>query len=226
MNSFKFNPEQFYGITLNEEQIHFAEAICNPDNLVVFCNAAAGTGKTLVSLGVANLLVQNGLYDKIYYIMSPTQEQIQGYLPGNQEAKSIVYAEPLFQALTTLGINPNTAVISDNNVLAQKRGTAYISFMTHTYMRGVNLERSVVLLEETQNYFPDSLKKVMTRIHDDCKTIVIGHSGQIDIPKHPERSGFVKLIDLFKADGSDFSEVVELTINHRGKVSLLADKLE
>lgn len=226
MNSFKFDPEQFYGITLNDEQIHFAEAICNPDNLVVLCNAAAGTGKTLVSLGVANLLVQHGLYDKIYYIMSPTQEQIQGYLPGNQEAKSIVYAEPMLQTLVTLGINPNTAVISDSNLLAQKRGTAYISFMTHTYMRGSTIGSSVVLVDEAQNYYADSLRKVLTRISDSCKTIVIGHSGQIDIPKHPERSGFTRLIDLFKAEGSDFSEVVNLTVNHRGKVSLLADKLQ
>lgn len=224
--SFKFDPEQFYGIKLNQEQIEFAQAICDEKNLCVLCNARAGTGKTLVSLGVANLLVQYGLYSKIYYIMSPTQEQIQGYLPGSQEEKSKVYSEPMEQALLTLGINPNVAVISDNNISAQKSGKAYIEFMTHTYMRGCNLEASVVILDEAQNYYTDSLKKVLTRIHDSCKTIVIGHSGQIDIIKHPERSGFTKLIDLFKMKGSDFSQVVALTENHRGRVSLLADELE
>ena len=221
----KFNPSQFYGIKLNQEQIEFAEAIYNTENLCVFCNARAGTGKTLVSVGVANLLVQSGLYDKIYYIVSPTQEQIQGYIPGSQEEKSAVYEEPLIDALVTLGINPNVAIISDNNLQAQKLGKAYIHFMTHTYMRGVNITKSIVILEESQNYFTDQLKKVLTRIHDDCKTIVIGHSGQIDIIKHPERSGFEKCIELFKTKGSSFSQVVNLTVNHRGKVSLLADEL-
>ena len=213
----------FYGFKLSQEQRTFINAVWNPDNLVVICNAKAGTGKTLLSLGVASLLVQYGLYEKIYYIMSPTQEQIQGYLPGDQETKSLVYADPLYQALYALGINPNVAVISSDNVMAQKNGSAYIEFKTHTYMRGTNLEKAVVILDESQNYFTDSLKKVLTRIHDSCKTIVIGHSGQVDIIKHPERSGFVKMIELFK--DSDFTQVCELTENHRGKVSLLADQL-
>ena len=221
----KYDPNQFYGLILNKEQEEFVKAIYDDRNLCVFCNARAGTGKTLIALGAANLLVQSGQYSKIYYIMSPTQEQIQGYLPGNQEEKSAVYSEPMEQALITLGINPNVAVISDTNMSAQKSGKAYISFMMHTYMRGVNLENAVVILDESQNFFTDSLKKVLTRIHDSCKTIVIGHSGQIDIIKHPERSGFEKLINLFKEKGSEFSTVIELKENHRGKVSLLADEL-
>ena len=218
--------EMFYGYTLSDEQLKFVQAIYDPKNLAVLCNAMAGTGKTLLALGAANILVQKGIYDKIYYIMSPTQEQIQGYLPGSQEEKSLVYADPMFQALISLGINPHTAVISDNNMSAQKNGKAYISFMTHTYMRGTNLSDSVVILDEAQNYFTDSLRKVLTRIHDSCKTIVIGHSGQIDIIKHPERSGFTRLLELFEQKGSDFSEIVTLTKNYRGKVSLLADELE
>ena len=221
----KYDPDQFYGLRLNKEQEEFVKAIYDDRNLCVFCNARAGTGKTLITLAAANLLVQSGQYDKIYYIMSPTQEQIQGYLPGNQEEKSAVYSEPMEQVLVTLGINPNVAIISDTNMAAQKSGKAYIYFMMHTYMRGVNLEKSVVILDESQNFFTDSLKKVLTRIHDTCKTIVIGHSGQIDIIKHPERSGFEKLIELFKEKGSDFSTVIELKENHRGKVSLLADEL-
>jgi len=225
-NTIRFNPDQFYGLKLNAEQVTFVNAIFNPKNLCVLCNAKAGTGKTLCALGAANLLVQYGLYDRIYYIVSPTQEQIQGYLPGNQEEKSAVYSEPMEQALITLGINPNVAVISENNIMAQKSGKAYISFRTHTYMRGTNLTDSVIILDESQNYFTDSLRKVLTRVHDDCKVIVIGHSGQIDIIKHPERSGFTKLIELFEKEGSEFSEVCTLTENHRGRVSLLADKLE
>ena len=94
----------FYGMTLDPEQKIFRDAIWNPDIDVVFCNARAGTGKTTIAVGVANLLVQYGLYNGIAYIVSPTQEEKQGYLPGTQEQKSAPYMEPLYQALETIGV--------------------------------------------------------------------------------------------------------------------------
>lgn len=215
--------EQFYGLGLDEEQKLFRDAIWNKEKLIVFCNSKAGTGKTTVALGVANLLYQYNLYNKIYYIISPTQEQIQGYLPGDQEAKSVPYMDPLLDAMATLGI-PESALISGSNIQGLKTGTAYIEFLTHTYLRGRNFDNAVVIIEEAQNFYGDSLKKVLTRLHDSCKTIVIGHSGQIDILKHPERSGFEKYLEHFKGD--DRCEVVTLLNNHRGWVSTHADELE
>ena len=46
----------------------------------MFCNAKAGTGKTLIATATANLLYQYGRCNGIVYIASPTQEQKQGYL--------------------------------------------------------------------------------------------------------------------------------------------------
>ena len=68
------------------------------------------------------------------------------------------------------------------------------------------------------------MKKVLTRIHDNCKVIVIGHSGQIDLYSHPEKSGFVRYLDHFKND--ERCAVCELTHNHRGWISSWADELE
>lgn len=137
----------FYGMTLDPEQKIFRDAIWNPDIDVVFCNARAGTGKTTIAVGVANLLVQYGLYNGIAYIVSPTQEEKQGYLPGTQEQKSAPYMEPLYQALETIGVNPNVAMIVDDNPESQKYG-AYIQCATHTYMRGITFDKKVILLDE------------------------------------------------------------------------------
>ena len=62
----------FYGLALDEDQKKFRDAIWSPEKLIVLCNAKAGTGKTTVALGVANLLYQYGLYNGIIYIASPT----------------------------------------------------------------------------------------------------------------------------------------------------------
>lgn len=212
----------FYGLELNDEQKAFAESIWNPDNLIVFCNSKAGTGKTTVAVGVANMLVQYGLYDGIVYIAAPVQEEKLGYMPGDLQDKISFYFDPLYQALLKLNINPNTA-INQMNIENQKNGTGYIDAITHVFLRGQNFENKVVICEESQNLYCDELKKVLTRIHDNCKTIVIGHSGQCDLYHYPERSGFAPYIDHFANE--PYAKVCELTKNYRGKVSTHADEL-
>lgn len=212
----------FYGLQLDEEQKLFRDVIWSSDKLIVFCNARAGTGKTTIAAATANLLVQYGKYDGIVYIASPTQEQKQGYLSGDLQAKSEPYFTSFYQALERIGVNTYTALIDD--VMNQKNGTGYIQCMTHTFLRGCNFENKVVILDESQNFYTDELKKVLTRIHDNCKVIVIGHSGQIDLYSHPEKSGFVRYLDHFKND--ERCAVCELTHNHRGWISSWADELE
>lgn len=212
----------FYGFKLDDEQIAFRDAIWNPEKLIVFCNAKAGTGKTFIATATANLLVQYGRYDGIVYISSPTQEQKLGFLPGEIEDKTAVYSEPFMEALLKLNINPGTAV-NQYNVMNQKNGTGYIDAITHVYLRGCNFENKVVILDETQNYYCDELKKTLTRMADSCKVIVIGHSGQIDLYHNPENSGFVRYLEHFKDDPR--TAVCELNTNYRGWISSHADAL-
>lgn len=212
----------FYGLAMDESQKEFVNAILNPDKLVVFANSKAGSGKTLMAVAAANLLVQHNAYDGIVYIVSPVQEEKLGFLPGSADEKISIYTAPLYDALVKLGINPYTAIIQEG-VENQKNGTGYIDCVSHVYLRGCNLENKVVIVEETQNMYVDELKKVLTRVSDTSKTIVIGHSGQCDLYHHPENSGFVKYIEHFK--DKDYAQVCELNINHRGIVSSWADEL-
>lgn len=212
----------FYGLELDEEQKAFRDAVWSKEKLIVFCNAKAGTGKTTIATGVADLLVKYGRYDGIIYIAAPVQEIKQGFLPGSLEDKSEPYYEPFYQALDKIGVNINTATFSD--VANEKFGTAYIKCMVHTFMRGCNFENKVVILDEAQNLYFDEMKKVLTRMHDSCKVIVIGHSKQCDIYYNPERSGFVKYLNHFSKD--EKCAVCYLTKNYRGWISNTADELE
>jgi predicted ribonuclease YlaK len=213
----------FYGFTLDEEQTAFRDAIWDSEKLIVFCNAKAGTGKTFIATATANLLVQYGRYDGIVYISSPTQEGKLGFLPGEIEDKTAIYSEPFIEALIKLDINPHTAV-NQYSTTGQKNGTAYIDAITHVYLRGCNFEKKVVMLDETQNYYTDELKKTLTRMADNCKVIVIGHSGQVDLYHNPENSGFVRYLEHFKDDPR--TAVCELHKNYRGWISSHADALE
>lgn len=212
----------FYGINLDEEQLNFANAVWNPEIDIVFVNAAAGTGKTTIATGVANMLVKYGFYDNIIYIMSPYGERKQGWLPGTITEKSSVYFEAFYQALINCDINPNTD-INTESMVNQKNGTGYITCITDTFLRGTNLDNAVVIIDEAQNYTAAQLKKTLTRVGSHAKVIVIGHDLQCDLDR-PTESGFVRYIQHFK--DRERAAICELKNNYRGWISSWADELQ
>ena len=212
----------FYGLQLDEEQVAFANAIWSPDIDIVFCNARAGTGKTTIATGVANLLVRYRMFSTIVYIISPYGERKQGWLPGTITEKSSVYFEAFYQSLITCGVNPITS-INDESMVNQKSGTGYITCITDTFLRGTNLDDAVVIIDEAQNYTVAQLKKTLTRIGTKAKVIVIGHELQCDL-ENPRESGFMKYIKHFEPQ--ERAAVCNLTINHRGWISQCADEVE
>ena len=214
--------EPFYNLILDNDQKNFVNAILNTDNTIVFCNSKAGTGKTTLAMGAANMLVKYKEYDGIVYICSAYGEKAQGYLPGSITEKSEVYFEPAYQAMIECNMNPNVCVNSESMV-NQKYGDAYVTLLTHTFLRGTNLKRKVIILDECQNYTVSDLKKTLTRCSDDCKIICIGHDAQCDL-EDKSSTGFKKYIEHFR--GHEHCEVCELTINHRGWVSQFADELQ
>ena len=62
----------FYGMSLDDDQKAFRDAIWSQDKLVVICDSKAGTGKTCIAVMTANMLVEYGRYDGIVYIVAPT----------------------------------------------------------------------------------------------------------------------------------------------------------
>lgn len=211
----------FYGLELDEEQLNFANTILNPDIDIVWVNARAGTGKTTIATGVANMLVQHGLFDKIIYIMSPYGESKQGWLPGSITEKSSVYFEAFYQALATCNINPQTAV-SNDSMASMKNGGAYITCITDTFLRGSTLDDAVIIVDEAQNATTRQLKTILTRVGKHVKVIMIGHEFQCDLAK-PETSGFTKYIEHFR--NKPRSALCTLLTNHRSWISNHADEL-
>ena len=214
--------DMFYGMTLDEEQEVFANAIWDKDIDIVFCDSKAASGKTTVATGVANLLVEYGRYSGIVYIMSPYGERKQGWLPGTITEKSSVYFEAFYQALVNCNVNPHTA-INTESMVNQKNGTGYITCITDTFLRGSTLTDSVVIIDEAQNYTVAQLKKVLTRVGEHSKVIVIGHELQCDLDD-VSKSGFTKYIEHFR--GCERAAFCTLTHNHRSWISQHADELK
>lgn len=215
------NDHIFYGLTLDDEQKTFRDAIYSKDNDIVFCEAAAGTGKTLISVATAMIMCEYGLYDGITYIVAPTQEEKLGFLPGDVQMKVARYCDPLYDALYKLEYDPERVIESADDMEAIKTGEAVIRCTSHVYLRGRNFNRRVIIVEEAQNLYFDEMKRVLSRCCDDCKVIVIGNVAQCDIYKHPENSGFAPYLKRYAKE--DRCVVCELNTNHRGWISTVAD---
>ena len=214
------------GFKLSEEQKRLRDAIYNPDIDIVFVNSPAGSGKTVISVATACLMVECRLYDNILYCFSLNNgyQTSLGLLPGSVEDKESSFYEPCLQALVQCGYQPEK-VVKELNPEGAKNDTMFVSCRSHTFLRGTNIdEKTILICDEAQNMYIDELKKILTRVKDGTKVIVIGHTGQNDIVKHPEYSGFSTYIELFR--GKERCAVCELTQNFRGWVSRLADSLD
>lgn len=215
----------FYGLELDEEQINLRNNIWSKEKDIIFVNSKAGTGKTLISIGTANLLVQYGIYNKIIYVCSPCNEYRLGFIPGDVTSKSEVYYEPLYSAMQTLGINSFTAIDTNSLVDNKYETNGYIKPITDVYLRGCNLDNAVVICEEMQNFTTEIAKKVLTRVCKNTKVICIGHTGQNDLQKK-ECSGFERYINHFKSKNDNRVAICELNHSHRSWIAEWADELE
>lgn len=207
----------FFGFAdkLTPEQRIYVDSIF--DNKITFVNAAAGTGKTTMAVAVAKLLGK-----PLVYVISPVEEKRMGFLPGGVKAKESVYFTPLEDALYEIGEDPRKAIFNEENIEAQKRGDVWVYPKSHVYVRGSNVKGKTVIISEAQNFTRGELKKVLTRLHDDCTVIVEGHAGQCDLPD-PKKSGFAPYIEHFRDE--PYANVCELARNFRGQLAQHADEL-
>lgn len=210
----------FYGMSLDDSQVAFRNALWEPNNKFVGVEACAGSGKTTIAIAVACLLYHYNRTDGIIYIRIPVSEDRRlGFLPGSLSEKTRYYMQPLYNTLIKLGENPYTAV-NDDSMVNQKNGTGFITATTDVYLRGDDFERRVVIIDEAQNATEDQLRTIITRCQDSCLCVLIGSSRQIDLADK-KTSGFVRCLRHF--EDKPWAKILTLTKNYRGELSAHAD---
>ena len=217
----------FYGLTLNEEQTVFRDAIWDRNIDIVFCNAKPGAGKTLVTISTAMLMYEYGIVSNIVYMSAAgVYEHKQGLLPGTIEEKSRIFQIPLRQSLVRIGYDPDKIISSDAYVLAQKEGYACITAQTDSYIRGINIgdddNKVLLIVDEAQNFTRQALRTVLTRVGNGSFAVVIGQAKQCDL-KYPQDSGFVPAIELFRNE--PWCKVCDLSQSYRSRIAQKADEL-
>lgn len=212
--------ELFNGIICNDYQEKFRDAVMDDNNNFILVDAVSGSGKTLIAVTCAKQLVANGYYRSCVFLVPTIEEQTLGYRPGTAAEKISDYMVPLRQALMKIGEEPDKVITSslEENL---KDSNKWVIATSQTFIRGVNFENQVVIVDEAQNFTISQIKKIISRNFDSSKIIVIGSSSQIDI--EPDKSCFARL--MAHMEGFDGYIKCELPISYRGKLAMHIDKL-
>ena len=161
-------------------------------NQITICSGPAGVGKSYIAMKAAvDLLMEpdNG-YEKIIIVRPAVEaEEKLGSLPGNLEEKLDPYIFPSYYLLNK--------IIGKDAREKLKEGEI-IEVFALAYMRGINIDNSILIFEEAQNSTPNQMKLLLTRIGFSSKFFISGDLEQTDRYKNIKDSGLYDAIERLK----------------------------
>lgn len=155
-----------------------------------------GVGKTFLAMYkiFEELAESDCEYNKLVIVRSSVPTRDVGFLPGTLADKNAVYELPYKLICTELFGR------GDAYEVLKKHGM--IEFMNTSFVRGITLDRAIVLADEVQNYTAHEADSVITRGSDRSKTIFCGDILQRDLTRHSEKDieKFLKVISNMPGD--------------------------
>lgn len=158
---------------------------------IVIAAGFAGTGKTFLSCAEALKLLKADIgYNKIVVVKSVTtlkNEEI-GFLKGTMKEKM----EPFMFSFMT-----NFHKIVGKAISEQLETMGMLEVLPLAYVRGMNIDHAIVIVDEAQNIGMDNMKTIMTRLGTRSKMIIVGDTKQVDLGSKNE-SSLHHIMDKFK----------------------------
>jgi phosphate starvation-inducible PhoH-like protein len=174
---------------LTENQKDYYDILVS--NQITICSGPAGVGKSYIAMKAAvDLLMEpdNG-YEKIIIVRPAVEaEEKLGSLPGNLEEKLDPYIFPSYYLLNKLIGKDAREKLKDGEI---------IEVFALAYMRGMNIDNSILIFEEAQNSTPNQMKLLLTRIGSNSKFFISGDLEQTDRYKDKKQSGLYDAITKF-----------------------------
>jgi phosphate starvation-inducible PhoH-like protein len=158
---------------------------------ITICSGPAGVGKSYIAMKAAiDLLVDPSTpYEKIIIVRPAVEaEEKLGSLPGNVEEKLDPYIFPTYYLLNK---------IIGKDAREKLKEMEVIEVFALTYMRGMNIDNSILIFEEAQNSTPNQMKLLLTRIGFNSKFFISGDLEQTDRYKDKTHSGLYDAINRF-----------------------------
>ena len=174
---------------LSKSQKEYYELLINKQ--ITVCSGPAGVGKSFISMRAAVdlLLDPNNSYEKLIIVRPAVEaEEKLGSLPGNLEEKLDPYIFPSYYLLNK---------IIGKEKREKLKNLEYIEVFALAYMRGMNIDNSILVFEEAQNTTKSQMKLLLTRIGFNSKFFISGDIEQTDRFRDKTQSGLYDAISRF-----------------------------
>jgi phosphate starvation-inducible PhoH-like protein len=162
---------------------------------ITVCSGPAGVGKSYITMKAALDLLSDPEtpYEKIIIVRPAVEaEEKLGSLPGNVEEKLDPYIFPSYYLMNKIIGKENREKLKDADI---------IEVFALAFMRGMNIDNSILIFEEGQNATPSQMKLLLTRIGFNSKFFISGDVEQSDKYKNKTHSGLWDAIEKFRDSG-------------------------
>jgi len=176
------------------------------ENQITLCFGPAGVGKSYIAMkrAVDLLYDDSNKYEKIIIVRPAVEaEEKLGSLPGGLEEKLDPYIYPSYYLLNKIigkeareeldpYIYPSYYLL--NKIIGKEareelKEQGYIEVAALAYMRGWNVDNTILVFEEAQNATPSQIKLLLTRIGYNSKFFISGDLEQSDKFRDKTKSG-------------------------------------
>ena len=206
---------------INIHQAIALHLLLDPDIHMVTLTGAAGSGKTILALAAAiEMTVEQRRFNKIIATRStPPLAEEHGFLPGTEEEKMDPWLGAINDNIEALHLNDE----NPGGSIEYVKERANIQFKALNYIRGRSFQRSLILIDESQNLTPHQMKAIITRAGEGSKVVCLCNLAQIDTPYlTATSSGLTYMTERFQ--GFHFGGSVQLNGVPRSLLAEYAEK--
>jgi phosphate starvation-inducible protein PhoH len=175
---------------LTETQSKVKQAYQSQKNLLL--HGIAGTGKSFLAMYFAleEVLNPESTFKELVIVRSIVPTRDMGFLKGDEKEKIQVYEAPYIAICAELfGIS---------NAYELLKAQGLIRFISTSFIRGITLNNSIVIVDELENLNFHELDSVITRIGQRSKLILCGDYSQSDFARTSERDGCLSFMKILK----------------------------
>ena len=164
----------------------------------IFAHGVPGSGKTFILLynALREVLNERTPYEKIYIVRSLVQTREIGFMPGSEEDKKSLFEIPYKNMVRYMFELPTDADFEMLYGNLKAQGT--ISFWCTSFIRGVTLDRAIIIVDEAQNCSAHECFSVISRCGLDTKIMFAGDVEQSDLTRQSEKNGIIDFLRIIE----------------------------